>query len=77
MDDGSKHQNTLKLATNSIEDINCLCKVLEDKYTIFTSIHSAGVDNQYVLYIKRESFIRLRNIVKEHIVGSMEYKIRI
>ena len=79
MDDGSKHQNTLKLATNSFtkEDIGCLCKVLEDKYTIFTSIHSAGVRNQYVLYIKTESFCILRNIVKEHIVSSMEYKIKI
>ena len=77
MDDGSKSGSSLKLATNSFTFSECLqlVKVLYGKYNIKASIQSAGVDNQYVIYIFKESMPILRDLVLPYVHPSMKYKI--
>jgi hypothetical protein len=77
MDDGSKIQNTLKISTNSFcySDIEMITKVLLEKYDLKTSIHSAGVPNQYIIYIKKCSMKKLKKLVEPYFVKSMLYKL--
>lgn len=77
MDDGGRVGQGLKLATNSFtyEDCFRLSEVLFKLYDLKTSVASAGVTNQYVIYVFKESMPLLRNIVKPHMVSSMLYKL--
>jgi len=77
MDDGTKVGSGLKLCTNAFlsEDIKILSEALRDRYGFMSTIQSAGVENQYILYIWVHSMPALRDIVKPHIVKSMWYKI--
>lgn len=77
MDDGSKSGSSLKLASNSFTFSECsqLVKVLYDKYNIKASVQSAGVENQYVIYIFKESMPILRDLVLPYVHPSMKYKI--
>ena len=77
MDDGSKSGSSLKLATNSFTFSECLqlVKVLYDKYNIKASVLSAGVENQYVIYIFKESMPMFRDLVLPYVHPSMKYKI--
>ena len=52
-----------------------LSNVLYDSYSLRTSVQSAGVPNQYVIYVLKESMPQLRAIVKPHMVNSMLYKL--
>ena len=63
-----------KISKEDLERIQC---ILHNKYEINTSIHSAGVFNQYTLYIKTDSMERLINLVKPYVVRSMYYKLGI
>lgn len=77
MDDGSKVYKGLKLSTNSFTYNDCLIliNVLKDNFNIKASIQSAGYENQYIIYIWKESMNNLRNIVSPYIVAEMKYKI--
>jgi ubiquinol-cytochrome c reductase cytochrome b subunit len=77
MDDGSKVGSGLKLSTNSFSYSDCLLlvKVLFDKFKLKASIQSAGVPNQYVIYIWKESMPLLRKIILPFLHSSMKYKI--
>ena len=77
MDDGSKSGSSLKFATNSFTFSECLqlVKVLYDKYNIKASVQSAGVENQYVIYIFKESMPIIRDLVLPYVHPSMKYKI--
>lgn len=77
MDDGSKSNKGLKLATNSFtfSDCNLLVKVLNENFQLKSSVQSAGVENQYVIYIWKESMPILRKIVLPFFDPSMKYKI--
>lgn len=77
MDDGSTVGQSLKLATDSFsyEDCLLLSNVLFEKYGLRTSVQSAGVENQYIVYVFKESMPVLREIVKPHMVPSMLYKL--
>jgi ubiquinol-cytochrome c reductase cytochrome b subunit len=77
MDDGSKVSQGLKLCTNSYTYSECLylIKVLNDKFKLKTSVQSAGVKNQYIIYIWKESMPLLREIVNPYIIPEMKYKI--
>lgn len=77
MDDGGRVGKGLKFATNcfSYEDCLLLSKILFDKYNLHTSVQSAGVKNQYILYVFKESMPALREIVRPYIVSSMLYKL--
>ena len=77
MDDGTKMGKGLKLSTNCFSYNECLIlvKVLKDNFNLKASIQSAGSNNQYIIYIWKESMDDLRNIVSSYIVPSMKYKI--
>jgi LAGLIDADG DNA endonuclease family len=53
MDDGGKAGKGLKLSTNSFSfsDCNFLVKVLYDNFKLKASVQSAGVTDQYIIYI--------------------------
>lgn len=77
MDDGTKIGSSLKFSTNSFTFSECLLlvKVLYENFNIKASIQSAGVDNQYAIYIWKESMPRLREIVLPYVHPSMKYKL--
>lgn len=77
MDDGAKVGKGLKFSTNSFTYNECLIlvKALNDNFNIKASIQSAGSNNQYIIYIWKESMDDLRNIVSPYIIPEMKYKI--
>jgi ubiquinol-cytochrome c reductase cytochrome b subunit len=77
MDDGGRVGQSMKLASNnfSYEDCLLLSNVLFEKYSLRTSVQSAGVPNQYIIYVFKESMPTLREIVKPYMVSSMLYKL--
>ena len=77
MDDGAKVGKGLKFSTNSFTYNECLIliKALNDNFKIKASIQSAGSNNQYIIYIWKESMNDLRNIVSPYIIPEMKYKI--
>ena len=77
MDDGGKVGNGLKLSTNSFTYLDCtlLVKVLYENFHLKSSIQSAGKDNQYIIYIWKESIPLLRQIVLPYVHPSMKYKL--
>ena len=77
MDDGSKVNKGLKFSTNSYTYTDCLLLVnaLNNKFKIKSSIQSGGTNNQYVIYVWKESMNNLRQIVYPYIIPEMRYKI--
>lgn len=77
MDDGTKVSKGLKFCTNSYSYSDCLLlvKVLHENFELKATVQSAGVPNQYVIYIWKESMIKLREIIIIHIIPEMKYKI--
>jgi hypothetical protein len=53
MDDAAKVGKGLKFSTNSFtyEECMCLVNALYNNFNIKASIQSAGVENQYIIYI--------------------------
>uniref|UniRef100_UPI002A82F621 LAGLIDADG homing endonuclease n=1 Tax=Pappia fissilis TaxID=1040649 RepID=UPI002A82F621 len=81
MDDGGKVGKGLKLSTNSFTYLDCtlLVKVLYVNFNIKSSIQSASVgpDNQYIIYIWKESIPLLKKIILPYVHPSMKYKLNI
>lgn len=77
MDDGARVKSGLKLCTNSFtyQDCRRLSNILFDKYELKTTVQSAGVTNQYHIYIWTSSMPLLRNLVRPYMVSSMLYKL--
>lgn len=77
MDDGGKVSQGLKLATNSYTYSECLflVKILYENFNLKASVQSAGVPNQYIIYIWKESMPLLRKIVLPYVHSSMKYKL--
>lgn len=77
MDDGGKVGSGLKLATNSFKysDVLYLKDVLQKKYNLKLSIQKTGKENQYHIYIWKESMPDLVKIVSPYIINSMKYKL--
>jgi ubiquinol-cytochrome c reductase cytochrome b subunit len=77
MDDGSVASSGLKIATNSFTqaEVQMLCDILKRKYNLMATINSAGVPNQYNIYISKYSMEALSNIVVPYMHPSMYYKI--
>lgn len=77
MDDGGRVGKGLKLATNSFTfaDTTRLCLVLTQKYGLKATVQSAGIKDQYHIYIWVESMPLLRSLVKQHMVPTMLYKL--
>lgn len=80
MDDGSKINKTVRIATNCFarSDLEFLCELLKDKYNLDVkegSIQKSGLDKGYILYIKTSSLNKFIEIVKPFILPSMLYKL--
>ena len=77
MDDGSLASSGLKFATNSFTqaEVQMLCDILKIKYNLMATINSAGVTNQYNIYISKYSMEALSNIVGPYMHPSMYYKL--
>lgn len=77
MDDGGKVNQGLKLSTNSYTYSECLflVKILYDNFNLQASVQSAGVSDQYQIYIWKESMPLLREIVLPYVHSSMKYKL--
>lgn len=77
MDDGGKVHKGLKLSTNyyTYKDCLILIKALDDNFNLKASIQSAGVKDQFIIYIWKESMEDLRKIVNPYIIPEMKYKI--
>lgn len=77
MDDGSKVGSGLKFCTNSFTYLECLLlvKVLFNNFNLKSTIQSAGINEQYNIYIWKESMPLLREIVLPYVHPSMKYKI--
>ena len=79
MDDGSKINKTVRIATNCFQssDLKFLCKLLKDKYDLNASIQKSGKDKGNILYIKTNSLTKFINLVKPHMLPSMYYKLEL
>lgn len=77
MDDGAKVSKGLKFCTNSFTYSDCLLlvKALDLNFNLKATVQSAGVPNQYIIYIWKESMPDLREIVSPYIIREMKYKI--
>lgn len=75
MDDGARVSKGIKLCTNSFTygDSIFLTQILYDKYKIKASLISAG-NNQFNIYIWKESQKLLWDLVKPYIIPEMKYK---
>ena len=67
----------VRIATNSytLKEVELLNDVLKSKYNLETTIQNIWLQNQYSIYIKKESVNNLRNIVGPYIHSSMLYKL--
>ena len=76
-DEGTKVSSGLKISTNcfSSQDIEYLCKILNEKYRLSPKPQSAGVPNQYIIYFPKDSMNILSSLVKPHMVPSIRYKL--
>ena len=77
MDDGSKSNKTIRIATNSFtyEDNLFLCSVLKERYNIKASVQSSGKNKGFILYISTKSTIDFIKIIKPYMLPSMYYKL--
>uniref|UniRef100_UPI003001AE20 LAGLIDADG homing endonuclease n=1 Tax=Malassezia equina TaxID=1381935 RepID=UPI003001AE20 len=78
MDDGARVGKSIKWSTNcfSYDDCLLLSQILYKKYGLKCNVHNAGKENQYVIYVLKESMPILRNLIIPYIVSSMLYKIQ-
>jgi hypothetical protein len=76
-DGGAITGRGIKISTNSYTkvEVEFLATVLRNKYGLDTSVQSAGVPNQWVLYIHRKSLPKLALIVGPYLHSSMHYKL--
>lgn len=76
-DDGGKASAGLKIATNcfTIQEVEYLCSVLNDKYKLNSRSQSAGAPNQNIIYFPKSSMSTLSKLVKPYMVSSMYYKL--
>nr|AYE93300.1 LAGLIDADG homing endonuclease [Termitomyces sp.] len=77
MDDGGAVSSGLKIATNNFTliQVNLLCKIINCKYELNARPVSAGVANQYIIYIPSSSMAVLAKIIGPHMHPSMYYKL--
>jgi ubiquinol-cytochrome c reductase cytochrome b subunit len=75
MDAGVKVNKSIKLRSYSYYDCLLLINTLNNNFNIKASIQLAGKENQYLIYIWKESMSDLRNIVSPYIIPEMKYKL--
>lgn len=80
MDDGGWIPNRgIKLATNcyNLSDVKRLSSILEKKYGLSVAVHSAGVLNQYIIYLPKKNLPLLVPIVQPHMHPLFLYKLNL
>jgi hypothetical protein len=78
MDDGSRLKHGgLRIATNNFtkKEVESLCVILKLKYNLICSIHSAGLNKGFILYINKQSKTEFIKLVKPYILPSLIYKL--
>lgn len=77
MVDGGGVSSGLKIATNkfTLIEVTKLCEIINRKYELNARPKSAGVANQYVIYIPSGSLPLLAKIIGPHMHPSMYYKV--
>lgn len=67
----------IRIASNSflIKEVELLNEVLKSKYNLETTIQKIWKENQYSIYVKKESVNNIRNIVGPYMHSSMLYKL--
>nr|YP_010833287.1 LAGLIDADG endonuclease [Agaricus bitorquis]WFG54034.1 LAGLIDADG endonuclease [Agaricus bitorquis] len=78
MDDGCLIKNRgLRFSTNSftLTEIKYLSSLLENKFSLKTTIHKSGIGNQYNIYIPKSSLPHLIKLVNIHMHPHFYYKL--
>lgn len=77
MNDGTKTENTVKIATNCFqyEDLLKCCEILKEKYGLNVLIHKAGFPNQFVLYFSVQSMPALAKLVLPYFEENIKTKL--
>lgn len=77
MDDGCKVNDSIKFSTNSFTYKECMCltNALYNNFNLKASVQSAGAENQFVVYVWKQSMDHLRSIVQPYIIPEMKYKL--
>jgi hypothetical protein len=79
MGDGSSLNKGAKIATNcfTFEEVNLLCKVLQNKYNIIATPNKCRKDKGYIIYIHTNSIELFSYIIKPYLLPSLYYKLGI
>jgi hypothetical protein len=77
MDDGSKINNTVRIATNcfTYEEVVFLSAVLLKNFNLISKPHKSGKDKGHILYFSSSSMVQFSKIVKPYMLPSMFYKL--
>jgi hypothetical protein len=77
MEDGSKSNNSVRIATNNFnyDEILFISVVLFEKYRLITTPQYGGKNKGYILYFSTKSMVEFTNIVKPYMLPSMYYKL--
>ena len=75
MDDGTFKYSGVRIATNCFkkQEVELLVRALDSKFNIKSTLHKNN--NNYQLYIKKESMFLLKKLVVPHMIPSMFYKL--
>nr|YP_009487284.1 hypothetical protein [Russula lepida]AWB36186.1 hypothetical protein [Russula lepida] len=79
MDDGSSLNKGARIVTNcfTFEEVNLLCKVLQNKYNIIATPNKCGKDKGHIIYIHNNSIELFSYIIKPYLLPSLYYKLGI
>ena len=77
MDDGGWANYGVRIATNSFkfQEVELLNNVIKSKYNLDTTIQNIWIQNQYSIYIKKQSVYNLKKLVGPYMHSSMLYKL--
>ena len=77
MDDGGWANYGIRIATNSfdLKEVELLNETIKSKYNLETTIQKIWKEDQYSIYIKKQSVEKIIKIVGPYIHSSMQYKL--
>lgn len=78
-DDGTYTNAGVRIATNAFEkhEVEFLGEIIKKKFDLDYTIQKLSYKNQYSLYIKKNSMVKLRELILPHLHPSMHYKVGI
>jgi hypothetical protein len=78
MDDGTYHKDRgIRFCTNSftLKEVNLLGELLFQKFNLLYSVHKTGYQDQFGLYIKKDSLPVFIKLVLPYMHPTMYYKL--